>query len=103
MWSRNATPVATFTRPRPSSFTRARRRVSLLLRAMSPERLLKADLHSMGVRGQPFHGGERDRRLAQHLEVAAVQAEHTRALEEGVDAKRRPEPGSPRRRQRVVG
>ena len=42
----------------------------------------------MGVRGQPFHGGERDRRVAQHLEVTAVQAEHTRALEEGVNAKR---------------
>src|SRR5205823_5202438 len=67
MWSRNGKPVSTLMRPLPSSFTRARRRVSLLLRATSAARLLKAYLHRVRVCRQAFH----IRQLHRLLQVVA--------------------------------
>src|SRR6202022_694113 len=74
MWSRKARPVVTFTRPRPSSVTRAVSCVSLLLRTTSAT-LLKAYLDCVRVGSQPFHRGQADDRISQHLEVAAVEAQ----------------------------
>src|SRR5206468_8584990 len=104
MWSRKARPVATLTRPPPSSDTRALSCVSLLLRLTSPMRtLLKANLYRVRVAAQAFHPREPDRGLAQHLQIAAVQAQHAGPLHERVDAERRGEPSRARCRQRVVG
>src|SRR5216684_9421887 len=104
MWSRNGSPVATFTRPPPSSETRALSCVSLLLRLTSPTRaLLKSHLHRMRVTAQAFHPREPDRGLAKHLQVAAVQAQQAGPLHERVHAERRGEASRAGRRQRVVG
>src|SRR5438270_13927257 len=80
MWSRNGSPVATTTRPRPPSPTFAVSRVSLLLRVTAPF-LFKANLHRVGVRPQAFELGQPHRRPSQHLEVVAIQLQHARALE----------------------
>src|SRR6266446_3781076 len=104
MWSRNGSPVATFTRPPPSSETRALSCVSLLLRLTSPTRaLLKSYLHRVRVTAQALHPREPDCGLAQHLQVAAVQAQHAGPLHERVYAERRREASRARCRQRVVG
>src|SRR5260370_13756100 len=104
MWSRKGNPVATLTRPAPSSETRALSCVSLLLRLTSPTRaLLKPHLHRMCVTAQAFHPREPDRGLPQHLQVAAVQAQHAGQLHERVHAERRGEASRARRRERVVG
>src|SRR5712692_3651447 len=101
MWSRNASPVETLTRPRPSTTTLAVSCVSLLFR-MTSELLLKPHLHRVGVRGEPLQRGEAHGCLAKHLKVAAVEAQHAAALEEGVHAKRRCEARRARGRERVV-
>src|SRR5205807_5831210 len=103
MWSRNASPVATLTLPRPSRATRAVSWVSLLLRTTSPVLLLKAHLNGMRVRAQAFELGEAHAGVAEHLEIAAVQAQHAAALEKRVHAQRRRKPRGSRRGQRVVG
>src|SRR5438270_3794382 len=103
MWSRKGSPVATLTRPPPSSDTRALSCVSLLLRLTSPMRaLLKPHLHRVRVAAQAFHPCEPDRGLAQHLQVAAVQAQHAGLLHERMHAEWRGEASRSRRRQRVV-
>src|SRR5439155_5370029 len=104
MWSRKGRPVATLTRPPPSSDTRALSCVSLLLRLTSPMRaLLKANLHRVRVTAQAFHPREPDRCLAQHLQIATVQAQHAGTLHERVHAERRGEPSRARCRPRAVG
>src|SRR3989442_7711390 len=102
MWSRNARPVATLTRPRPSSATFALKRVSLLLRVTSAD-LLKTHLDRMRVRAQPLHCCQPHACVAQHLEVAAVEAQHAGSLHECVNAKWGREPSRPGCRKRVVG
>src|SRR2546428_8661032 len=103
MWSRKGNPVATLTRPAPSSDTRALSCVSLLLRLTSPTRaLLKSHLHRVRVTTQAFHAREPDGGLAKHLQVAAVQAQHAGPLHERVHAERRGEASRARRRQCVV-
>src|ERR1700738_445888 len=101
MWARNASPVATFTRPRPSMSTFARSRVSLLLRVTSAA-LLKAHLHGVRVRAQPLHRGKPHTSFTQHLEVTAIETQHAGALHEGVHAEGRPEPSRAGRREGVV-
>src|SRR6202011_3714036 len=101
MWSRNARPVATLMRPRPSRATFAASCVSFDFRAPSPA-LLKAHLDRMRVGAQTFQLRQPNARLAQHLEIAAVEAEDAAALQEGMHAKRRAEACGARRRQRVI-
>src|SRR5712691_2958172 len=110
MWSRNGSPVATLTRPRPSKRTFAVSCVSLLLRTTSADLfphelrgfalssrgpLLKAHLHRMCVGSQSFQRREPHCRIAKHLEIAAVQAQDAAALEERVHPKRRRKPSRP--------
>src|SRR5712692_7259437 len=102
MWSTNASPVATLTRPRPSSATVAFSWVSLLLRMSSPP-LFKAHLYSVGVRAQSFHRGEAQASVAKHLEIASVEAQHAAVLEEAVDTEGRSETRRSERRERVIG
>src|SRR5258708_25307474 len=94
MWSRNGSPVATLTRPRPSSTTFAVSCVSLLLRTTSAD-LLKAHLHRMCVGGQSLQRREPHGRVAKHLEIAAVQAQDAAALEERVHPQGRRKPCRP--------
>src|SRR5215472_2490039 len=101
MWSRKSRPVETSARPRPSRSTVAFSWVSLLFRVIDP-RLLKPYLHGMGMRAEAFQLGKPHRRIAQGLEVAAVQAQDARSLQKGVDAQRRCETSGARGRQRVV-
>src|SRR6267143_1341985 len=103
MWSRNASPVATLTLPRPSRATRAVSWVSLLFRTTSAVLLLKAHLDCMRVRAQAFELGEAHAGVAEHLEIAAVETQHAAALEERVHAQRRRKSRGSRRWQRVVG
>src|ERR1700704_953066 len=98
MWSRNGRPVAALIRPRPATSTFAVRRVSLLLRATSPFLLLKAYLDCMRVRAQPFHRRKPHAGIPKHLQITPIQAEDACALQEGVDAQRRSEPGCARGR-----
>src|SRR5215470_1845563 len=102
MWSRKSRPVETSARPRPSRSTVTLIWVSLLFRVTDP-RLLKPYLHGVGMRAEPFQLRKPDCRIAQGLEVAAVQAQNACPLQEGVDAERRREPSGARGRQRVVG
>src|SRR6267142_4380504 len=102
MWSRNGSPVATLIRPRPARSTFAVSRVSLLLRATSPFLLLKTNLHCVCVCSQAFHLRQPHACIAEHLEVASVEAEHARALHERMDAQGRRESRRARGRQRVV-
>src|SRR5712692_9457551 len=102
MWSRNASPVATLTRPRPSRTTFAVSCVSLDLRTTSAL-LLKPYLNSVSVRAQPFQRRKPHARVTQHLHIAALEAQDARALEERVDAQRRREARRARGRERVVG
>src|SRR5260370_4096308 len=102
MWSRNGSPVATLTRPRPSKTTFAVSCVSLLLRATSAD-LFKANLHRMRVGGQSFQGRQPHRRITKHLEIAAVQAQDAAALEERVHAQRRRKSCRPSGRHGVLG
>src|SRR5579864_1219445 len=102
MWSRNGSRVETLIRPRPSSSTFAVSCVSLLLRETAAV-LLKPHLDGVRVRAQPLHLRQPDARLAQELEVAAVEAQHAGALQERVHAERRGESRGARGRQGVVG
>src|SRR5207245_7081830 len=101
MWSRNGSPVATLTRPRPSRTTFAVSCVSLLLRTTSAV-LLKADFIGVLVRGQPFQGRQAQRRVPKHLVIATVQAQDAAALEKCVHSQWRGESSGARCRQRVI-
>src|SRR5882757_1124695 len=101
MWSRNGSPVATLMRPRPARSTFAVNRDSLLLRATSPFLLLKTNLHCVCVCSQAFHLRQPHACIAEHLEVASVEAQDDRALHKRVDAKGRGEPRGARGGQRV--
>src|SRR5690349_20283561 len=102
MWSRKARPVETSARPRPSRSTRAESWVSLLLRSTRP-RLLKTNLDSVGVPAKTLEVREANGRVAKRLQVAPVQAEDARPLEECVHAERRRETRCAGGWQRVVG
>src|SRR6266446_3178059 len=104
MWSTNASPVATLTRPRPSRATVAFSCVSLLLRTTSPilTPLFKAHLYSVRVRAQSFHRGQAHARVAKHFQVASVEAQHAAALQEAVDTEWGCEARRARGRERVV-
>src|SRR5712692_807247 len=102
MWSRNASPVAALTRPRPSITTFAVSCVSLLFRTTSAA-LFKSHLHRVRVRREPFQLGKAHGSLAKHLKVAAVEAQHAASLEESVDTQRRAKARGTRGRERVVG
>src|SRR5438132_35066 len=102
MWSRNGSPVDTSVRPRPSRSTLALSCVSLLFLVTWPFLLLKSHLYCVSVRAQALHLREPDTRLAERLEVVAVEAHDAHSLEERVHAKRRREPGRARRWQRVI-
>src|SRR5437660_3458975 len=102
MWSRNGSPVDTSVRPRPSRSTLALSCVSLLFLVTWPFLLLKSHLYCVSVRAQALHLREPDTRLAERLEVVAVEAQDAHSLEERVHAKRRREPGRARRWQRVI-
>src|SRR5438105_12911216 len=102
MWSTNARPVETSARPRPSRSTLADSWVSRLLRVTRPF-LFKTHLDGVRVRAQALHLREAHRGGAQGLQVAAIQAENARPLEERVHAERRGESCGARRRQCVIG
>src|SRR5438094_8999394 len=92
MWSRKGRPVATLTRPPPSSDTRALSCVSLLLRLTSPMRaLLKANLHRVRVTAQAFNPRRPDRGLAQHLQTPTVQPQPAGLLHKALQADRQAE------------
>src|SRR5207237_8138109 len=101
-WSRNGRPRDTSVRPRPSRSTLALSCVSLLFLVTWPFLLLKSHLYCVSVRAQALHLREPDTRLAERLEVVAVEAQDAHSLEERVHAKRRREPGRARRWQRVI-
>src|SRR5438309_6542397 len=102
MWSMNARPVETSARPRPSRSTRADSWVSRLLRVTRPF-LFKPDLDGMGVGAQALHFRQPDRGIPEGLEVAAIQAQHARPLQERVHPEWRGETRSAWRRQGVIG
>src|SRR5882672_10815703 len=64
--------------------------------------LLKSYLHCVCVCSEAFHLRQANACIAEHLEVAAVEAQHARALHECMDTQRRSEPGRARGRQRVI-
>src|SRR5437868_1463831 len=103
MWSRNGSPVETVIRPRPPSVTLAESWVSLVFRVTAAFLLLKPHLDRVGVRAQALQLREPHACFAERFQIAPVQAEDARALEKGVDSKRRGKPRGARRRQRVIG
>src|SRR5690242_18809021 len=102
MWSRKSRPVDTSARPRPSRSTVAFSCVSLLLRETEPL-LLKPHLYRMGMRAESLELGQPHGGVAQGFQVSAVQAEHARALEKGMNAEGGCKTRRPGRRQRVAG
>src|SRR2546430_16987281 len=102
MWSTKARPVETSARPRPSRSILADSWVSRLLRVTRPF-LFKSHLDGMLVRAQAFHLRQANRSVAQGFQVAAIQAEDARPLEEGVHTEGRGESRGAGCWQRVIG
>ncbi len=57
----------------------------------------------MRVRAQAFHRRQAHAGVAEHLQVASVEAQHAAALHEAVDTEGRSEAGRARGRERVIG
>src|SRR5260370_38407419 len=100
MWSTNASPVATLTRPRPSRATAAFNWVSLLLRTISPV-LFKSHHARVRARAQAFHRRQAPASVAEHPEVASLEAQHAGWLQEPTNAKSPTQPPRPHCQERL--